>query len=315
MKNMPYWHCLNVIISSPAMDIRALRYFVELVREQSFTRASEKLFVTQPTISKMIRNMEEELGQPLLSRSGHSFTLTDSGQVLFTHGQLVLAQMQQMEAELADLQSLQHGRLALGIPPMVGHVYADLIRAYRSRYPKVELSIVEYGGRRIEQAVLEGELDLAITMLPTKEEGTLSTLELDCYPIQVVLPDVPRWRARAEIRLGDLREEPFLLYTQAFTLSERLEQACLQAGFTPQVAARSSQWDFLTAMVRSGMGVAFLPEPICRRLTPDGLVLRPLKPELSWRLGVIWPARRYLSRTAEAWLELCRESQEQITTP
>ena len=98
------------------MDIRALRYFVELVREKSFTRASEKLFVTQPTISKMIRNMEEELGQPLLNREGHSFTLTDSGQVLFARGQLILAQMQQLEAELADLQSLQHGRLALGIP-------------------------------------------------------------------------------------------------------------------------------------------------------------------------------------------------------
>ena len=289
------------------MDIRALRYFVELVREKSFTRASEKLFVTQPTISKMIRSMEEELGQPLLNREGHSFTLTDSGQVLFAHGQLILAQMQQLEAELADLQSLQHGRLALGIPPMVGHVYADLIRAYRSRYPKVELSIVEYGGRRIEQAVLAGELDLAITMLPTREEGVLSALELDCYPIQVVLPDLPRWRGGSEIRLEDLQEEPFLLYTQAFTLSERLEQACQQAGFVPQVAARSSQWDFLTAMVRSGMGVAFLPEPICRRLTPDGLVLRPLLPELSWRLGVIWPAKRYLSRTAEAWLALCRE--------
>ena len=289
------------------MDIRALRYFVELVREKSFTRASEKLFVTQPTISKMIRNMEEELGQPLLNREGHSFTLTDSGQVLFARGQLILAQMQQLEAELADLQSLQHGRLALGIPPMVGHVYADFIRAYRSRYPKVELSIVEYGGRRIEQAVLEGELDLAITMLPTREEGVLSALELDCYPIQVVLPDLPRWRGDSEIRLADLQEEPFLLYTQAFTLSERLEQACQQAGFVPQVAARSSQWDFLSAMVRSGMGVALLPEPICRRLTPDGLVLRPLLPELSWRLGVIWPAKRYLSRTAEAWLALCRE--------
>ncbi|MGE6292086.1 LysR substrate-binding domain-containing protein [Aeromonas media] len=289
------------------MDIRALRYFVELVREKSFTRASEKLFVTQPTISKMIRSMEEELGQPLLNREGHSFTLTDSGQVLFARGQLILAQMQQLEAELADLQSLQHGRLALGIPPMVGHVYADLIRAYRSRYPKVELSIVEYGGRRIEQAVLEGELDLAITMLPTREEGVLSALELDCYPIRVVLPDLPRWRGESEIRLADLQDEPFLLYTQAFTLSERLEQACRQAGFVPQVAARSSQWDFLTAMVRSGMGVAFLPEPICRRLTPDGLVLRPLLPELSWRLGVIWPAKRYLSRTAEAWLALCRE--------
>lgn len=175
------------------MDIRALRYFVELVREQSFTRASEKLFVTQPTISKMIRNMEEELGQPLLSRVGRRFTLTDSGQVLFNRAQTILAEMQQLEAELADLQSLQSGRLALGIPPMVGHVYADLIRTYRSRYPGVELSIVEYGGRRIEQAVLAGELDLAITMLPTREEGVLSALELDCYPIQVVLPDLPRW--------------------------------------------------------------------------------------------------------------------------
>lgn len=289
------------------MDIRALRYFVELVREQSFTRASEKLFVTQPTISKMIRNMEEELGQPLLNREGRRFTLTDSGRVLFNRAQTILAEMQQLEDELADLQSLKHGSLTLGIPPMVGHVYADLIRAYRTRYPGVELSLVEYGGRRIEQAVLEGELDLAITMLPTREEAALSTLDLDCYPIRVVLPDLPRWHGDAPLRLDALQDEPFLLYTRAFTLSERLEQACQQAGFEPQVAARSSQWDFLIAMVRSGMGVAFLPEPVCRRLTPDGLVLRPLAPELSWRLGVIWPKERYLSRTAEAWLALCRE--------
>ena len=172
------------------MDIRALRYFVELVREQSFTRASEKLFVTQPTISKMIRNMEEELGQPLLSRVGRRFTLTDSGQVLFNRAQTILAEMQQLEAELADLQSLQSGRLALGIPPMVGHVYADLIRTYRSRYPGVELSIVEYGGRRIEQAVLAGSW---ISPSPCCRPGkrALCALDLDSYPIRVVLPDLP----------------------------------------------------------------------------------------------------------------------------
>ncbi|MGK4475102.1 LysR substrate-binding domain-containing protein [Aeromonas molluscorum] len=291
------------------MDIRALRYFVELVREQSFTRASERLFVTQPTISKMIRSLEEELGQPLLNREGRRFTLTDSGQVLFTRAQEILTQMLQLEAELADLQSLKGGRLALGMPPMVGHVYADLIRTYRQRYPAIELSIVEYGGRRIEQAVLEGELDLAITMLPTRESGALNALELASYPIQVVLPAKPHWRERACVNFPDLRDEPLLLYTQAFTLSDRIEQACQDAGFSPLVAARSSQWDFLTAMVRSGMGVAFLPEPICRRLNPEGLLLRPLFPELSWQLGVIWPQGRYLSRSAEAWLALCRELQ------
>ncbi len=152
------------------MDIRALRYFVELVREQSFTRASEKLFVTQPTISKMIRNIEEELGLPLLNREGRRFTLTDSGQVLFQRAQTILAEMQQLEAELADLQSLQHGRLTLGIPPMVGHLYADLIRAYRTSYPKVELTLVEYGGRLIEQAVLEGSwISLSPCCRPRRE--------------------------------------------------------------------------------------------------------------------------------------------------
>ena len=128
------------------MDIRALRYFVELVREKSFTRASEKLFVTQPTISKMIRNIEEELGQPLLNREGRRFTLTDSGQVLFNRAQTILAEMQQLEAELADLQSLQHGRLTLGIPPMVGHVYADLIRAYWKKHSPDALISCNHSG-------------------------------------------------------------------------------------------------------------------------------------------------------------------------
>lgn len=289
------------------MDIRSLRYFVELIQQQSFTRASEKLFVTQPTISKMIRSLEEELGLPLLQRSGHSFSLTDNGQVLYQRAQAILAQMAQLEAELADLQNLEGGRLTLGIPPMVGQVYADLIRRYRARHPAVEISIVEYGGRQIEQAILDGELDVAITMLPTRNTQALEALELAVHPVAALLPNQPEWAGSGDISLQALREVPFLLYTQAFTLSEIITQRCQEAGFAPTIAARSSQWDFLAAMVRSGMGVAFLPEPICRQLSGHELLIRPLQPPLSWRLGVIWPKARYLSRTAEAWLALCRE--------
>lgn len=289
------------------MDIRALRYFVELVRQQSFTRASEQLFVTQPTISKMVRTLEEELGGPLLIREGRKLTLTDIGQVLYQRAQTILAELHQLESELDDLKRLQRGKLTLGIPPMVGHVVADLIHAYRQRWPEVELSIVEYGGRLIEQAVLQGEVDLAVTMLPAKAgDEALSSFELARYPMRVVLPDRPEWRGDAPLAMTALREQPLLLYTQSFTLSERLEQYCAAAGFTPQIAARSSQWDFLAAMVRSGMGVTFLPEPVCRRLTGDGLVIRPLAPDLVWQLGVIWPAERYLSLSAQAWLDLCR---------
>ena len=309
---MPNWNEITRL-----MDIRALRYFVELVEQQSFTRASERLFVTQPTISKMVRNLEDELSLPLLNRQGHRLQTTDYGQAVYQRAKTILAELSQLKAELQDLQSLQGGQLRIGIPPMVGQVYAPLFRRYRERYPAVEISIVEYGGRQIEQVLEQGELDLAITMLPARNSAAFEALELAVHPVMAVLPDVPRWQTRSSthadddtaIPLSTLQEQPFLLYTQAFTLSERLAQACTECGFTPQVAARSSQWDFLAAMVRSGMGVAFLPEPICQRLGRDGVVIRPLSPAIEWRLGVIWPKWRYLSRTAEAWLELCKNNQ------
>lgn len=92
------------------MDIRTLRYFVEVVRQQSFTRAAEKLFVTQPTISKMLRNLENELECSLLTREGRRLHLTDSGQAVYQRGLVILDQFQQLEAELEDISSLKKGK-------------------------------------------------------------------------------------------------------------------------------------------------------------------------------------------------------------
>ncbi len=301
---MPKWNEITYRVST--MDIKALRYFVELVNEQSFTRASEKLFVTQPTISKMIRSLEQEVGQPLLHREGRRFWLTDAGDIVFQRAQEILAHMSQLEAELVDLNELQRGHLRLGIPPMVGHLYAGLIRQYRQTYPDVEMTIVEYGGRKIEQAVSEGDLDVAVTMLSLNAAQNLNTLELDSYPICAVLPDSAPWRNIETVHWQDLKDEPFYIYTHEFTLSEYIDKLCQEQGFVPQVAARSSQWDFLVALVKSGVGVAFLPEPLCHRIQGEGVVVKRMTPSIDWQLGVIWHSDRYVSRTADAWISLCR---------
>ncbi len=102
------------------MDVRTLRYFVEVVRQQSFTRAAEKLFVTQPTISKMLRHLEDELECTLLVREGRKLHLTDSGQAVYQRGLAILDEFRQLEAELEDISSVKKGVLRLGIPPMVG---------------------------------------------------------------------------------------------------------------------------------------------------------------------------------------------------
>lgn len=89
------------------MDVRTLRYFVEVVRQQSFTRAAEKLFVTQPTISKMLRHLEEELECTLLIREGRKLRLTDSGQAVYQRGLTILDEFRQLEAELEDISSVK----------------------------------------------------------------------------------------------------------------------------------------------------------------------------------------------------------------
>ena len=289
------------------MDVRALRYFTEVVRQQSFTRAAEKLFVTQPTISKMLRQLEEELGCTLLLREGRKLHLTDSGQAVYQRGLAILQEFHQLEAQIGDINELKTGELRLGIPPMVGMQIAGSISAFRRRYPGVQLKIVESGGLTVQQAVLNGGLDIALTALPVDAELPLNTLELMRHPLCVLLPRQAQWLSRSSLGLAELANHPLLILNEEFSLNRQLMKAFQRQRLTPDIAIRSAQWDFLAAMVQAGMGLAILPEPICQRLDKQSLLWLPLESELQWSLGLIWREGSYLSRSAQAWIDCCRE--------
>jgi DNA-binding transcriptional LysR family regulator len=278
------------------MDIRTLRYFVEVVRQQSFTRAAEKLFVTQPTISKMLKNLEDELNCTLLIRDGRKLLMTDTGQVVFERGLAILDEFRQLEAELSDINHLNKGVLRLGIPPMVGMLMAGPISLFRQRYPGVELKISEFGGLTVQQAVMNGELDLAMTALPVEDEEALTTRLLFSHPLCVLVPRSGEWLEQTSVSPEQLAAHPLLIYNEDFALSRQLMQLFAHHDVKPRIAVRSGQWDFLAAMVQAGVGVAILPEPICRRL--DEKTLR-------WQLGMIWREGVYLSHSAQAWLKCC----------
>lgn len=289
------------------MDVRALRYFTEVVRQQSFTRAAEKLCVTQPTISKMVRQLEAELGCSLLLREGRRLHLTDSGQAVYQRGLAILQEFQQLETQLSDITQLKTGELRLGIPPMVGMQITGPISAFRRRYPGVQLNIAEFGGLTVQQAVLNGELDIAITALPLEPDVPLDTLELMRHPLCVLVPRQPQWLARRSLTLEALAQHPLLILNEAFSLNRQLMKAFQRQGLVPDIAVRSAQWDFLAAMVQADMGLAILPEPICQRLDQQSLYWLPLESALQWRLGLIWREGHYLSRSARAWIACCRE--------
>ncbi|HFP9406776.1 TPA: LysR family transcriptional regulator [Raoultella planticola] len=285
------------------MDIRTLRYFVEVVRQQSFTRAAEKLFVTQPTISKMLKNLEDELNCTLLIRDGRRLLLTDTGRVVFERGQAILGEFHQLESELSDINHLHKGVLRLGIPPMVGMLMAEPIGLFRQRYPGVELKIAEFGGLTVQQAVSNGELDLAMTALPVDEDSGLSTLPLFNHPLCVLTPRTEEWESVQSLSPEALAAHPLVIYNEDFALSRQLMALFTCHDVKPRIAVRSGQWDFLAAMVQAGIGVAILPQPICERLDAQNFCWIPLQSELHWELGMIWRKGVYLSHSAQAWLE------------
>ena len=289
------------------MDLRALRYFVETARQRSFTTAASHLYVTQSTVSKMVRQLEDEVGQALLIREGRTVRLTDAGQIVFERAQEALAVVQRLNRDVADLSDIARGELTIGIPPMVNIFFPPLIQRYKARYPQVRLTIVEAGGQVIEQRVRNGELELGVTVLPTEPGAELAAREMGRYPICLVGTVDSPWARLKRPGLAALHRQPVVMLGEDYALTRRLREAFDAAGVQPDVIAQSGQWDFLLSMAMAGMGSALLPEPLLARLQPtESMVIRPLQArDLAWTVGHIWVPQRYMSHAARAWLALC----------
>ncbi|MGV2288570.1 LysR substrate-binding domain-containing protein [Trinickia sp. YCB016] len=290
------------------MELRALRYFVEVVRQQSFTVAAERMFVTQPTISKMVKALEDEIGAPLLLREGRQMVLTDEGRIVFQRGQEVLAAQAQLQAELDDIGTLGRGELAIGIPPMGGSLFTPVIAEFRLRYPKIELKLFEHGSRAIEAALIAGELELGGVLQPV-DPNTFDVLPMSNQKLWVVTRKGLRWDTMKNVPLADLAREPFVFYNESLALNDVVTEACRQVGFTPTIVGRSSHWDFMAALVHAGVGIALLPSPYCKRLETEHFTCRPVvEPEIPWDMAIGWRKNGYLSHAARAWIAVARET-------
>lgn len=289
------------------MDLRSLRYFVETVRLNSFTQAAESLHVTQSTISKMVRQLEQETGAQLLIRDGRKLALTDIGRVVYARGEDMLASMRRLAQEVHDTQTVELGQLTVGIPPMINLLFTPVLKAFRELHPQITLTLLEDTGQAIERKVANGELEIGLTVLPADPALALQTAAIASYPLWALAAQGTFRKSRATLPFKALDRLPLVLLTDDFALTRRLRAAFGAAGFEPQVAAQSGQWDWLVAMASAGMGVALLPEPFIDRLALGPLdAVRLVEPALPWQPAHVWQGG-YLSHAARAWLDVCEE--------
>lgn len=291
------------------MELRALKYFAEVVRQGSFTAAADALFVTQPTVSKMVQVLEEELRVPLLARDEgrrkRGVTLTDAGRLVYARAQEMLATEALLRDDLEGLGDLTRGSLTIGVPPLGASLVAPAIADFHKQWPGIELKLLESGARAVERALREGELDVGICLAPVPED--MEGIPICDYPLHLLAPHKGRWQGRSEVRLAELADEPFLLYGETFQLNETIAQACRTVGYTPRLACRSSQWDLIVTLVECGMGIALLPANYGERLDRRRFVSIPIvQPEIRWRLVACWRRNAHLSRAARAWVDAIR---------
>lgn len=290
------------------MDLRALTYFIETAKRGNFSQAAAALGVTQSTISKMIRQIEDEIGSPLLDRDRRPARLTDIGRSVFARGQEILAAHEGLMRDVARTQALELGQLQLGLPPMINRLFTTVLKEYRERYPRIEVALHEDTGQEIEHQIINGRLDLGFSLMPIAADPALNAQVVARFRILAIgRPDLMETLPVAP-QIRHLQGRPLVLTSDDFALARLLDRQFEAAGIAPRVVARSRQWDWTLSMAQAGMGIALLPEPFIDHPESQGLEARPLGPSgLSWDVVLLSPvAWTRLGHAAQAWVDLCR---------
>jgi DNA-binding transcriptional LysR family regulator len=290
------------------MEIRQLNYFLQIAHHVSFSKAAQNLHISQPTLSKVIQSMEEELGVTLFDRSTRRLLLTDDGGILLKFANSILSSLDDLHAALAEGKQFKKGSIKLGLPPVIGvSFFPSNIAKFRNLYPQVNIQIIEEGGKIVEQSLLDGKIDLGVVVLPVNENN-FETLPLVERRLSLIVNSNHPLAKKNSIRLSELKNEPFILFKEGFSLYDRVRDACIREGFEPLISYESSQWDFIGEMVAADLGIALLPDTVCNKLDAKLIKVIPNTiPQISWNLALIWNKHHYLSHAAQAWIQFMRE--------
>ena len=270
------------------MDIRQLEYFVELAKIKNFRKASEYLHLSQPALSKSIRLLETELNTILIERSNKSFELTDTGQALFQKAVFLIQQFQDIYKTIDDVRLSNEGEIKIGIPNILGFLcYFDLICEFQKKYPGIHISVSGEGTKDINAALREERIDLGLGML---SENVPIPKDLLIIPLThdegvLVVNKNKAYAAMDVISIQDVKDENFVLTNEQYLLYDDFMQLCMQAGFTPNVVAKSSQWDFLLKMVESDFGISVLPRPLIEKSELPNIKAARIKEGYDWDIG------------------------------
>jgi DNA-binding transcriptional LysR family regulator len=287
------------------MELDQVIAFLEVARQQSFSRAAEKLYRTQPAISAQIRGLEQECGQKLFDRMGRRIFLTRPGEVLFELGEQLVAMHRETLQRVREAHGAPGGRLVVGANEatclyVLPQVFAD----FKRKYPQVAISIYRNFSHKILQKMAENQVDLGIVTLPVTQNN-LKVIPFFEDDLWVVLPPTHRLAKRSSLSVADLVKEP-LIFPKGGHTRELLERMFRKYKDQVQISMELASVETIKKFVGAGLGLSLISRSYAEIDVKSGfLKLVPLQGvDLRRRLGLVYRTDRHLSLAAQSFAEV-----------
>lgn len=284
------------------MDSDILRYFQQIADGVTVTEVAELYQISQPGVSRSLKRLEDEVGTPLLERSGRNLRPTHAGTVFKRHVDASLHALDDGLAAVEELLDPETGTVSLGFQPSLGTwLVPRLIASFRRRNPQVRFRLEHSQDAQGSSLVSGGRTDLEITARRPRDPD-VRWERLVRQPLCLAVPPGHRLADHRQVGLRDAAEEQFVMLTPAWDLRSLAEELCAAAGFVPAVTFEENDLQLVRGFVAAGLGVAIVPAPGAglAELAIGAERLIPLTDPLAFReVGVSWSVQRRLLPSAE----------------
>ena len=295
------------------MEIRHLDYFLAVARYKSFSMAAESIHVSQPTLSRTIRELEDELGVQLFRRTNKAVQLTHEGEHLSAKASDIVGMFYGLKSQTHENSHTDTGRIYIGLPPITSAVvFADILGGFKNLYPNITVSLTEQGPRRIEKLLLDGLLDFGVFLPENKKAYEWEWFDQDLHA--VVMPPNHPLSGKAQIDYTDLKDELLIIYNSDYIVHDQILEGFDECDIQPKIGLETIQRDLMVMLVEAGFGLAIMPKKLAARLEIErrSCVARPMNdPRLKMNLALVRKKTNYYSREAKLFKQYFHEKIEQ----